>query len=85
MLGYVIALSTMAVGGRYVSLFFMAVGYAGELGCRSLSLTSPPGMCWCYSSIGFALTMVWVSNVRRPLIIPDDSTHCSSYTHFSIP
>ncbi|KAF8496048.1 MFS general substrate transporter [Gautieria morchelliformis] len=29
MIGYIISLSTMAVGGRYFSMFLMAVGYAG--------------------------------------------------------
>lgn len=28
--GYIIALSTKSVGGRYVALFLMASGYAGE-------------------------------------------------------
>lgn len=28
-LGYVISLSTMVVGGRYVSMFLMAAGYSG--------------------------------------------------------
>ena len=40
MLGYVISLSTMAVGGRYISMFLMAIGYAGEFDCNSLSLSS---------------------------------------------
>ncbi|KAI0321484.1 MFS general substrate transporter [Amylostereum chailletii] len=39
-LAYIIGLSTMSIGGRYVALFLMAVGYSG-----------------------FALTLVWVSNV----------------------
>jgi hypothetical protein len=30
MLGFVIALSTMSLAGRYVSLFLMACGYVGE-------------------------------------------------------
>ncbi|KAF5322407.1 hypothetical protein D9619_001308 [Psilocybe cf. subviscida] len=43
-LGFVIALSTMSLAGRYVSLFLMACGY-----------------------VGFAMTLVWVSNaVPRP-------------------
>jgi hypothetical protein len=29
-LGFVISLSTPSVGGRYVSMFLMAIGYAGE-------------------------------------------------------
>jgi len=43
-LGFVIALSTMSLAGRYISLFFMACGY-----------------------VGFAMTLVWVSNtIPRP-------------------
>ncbi|KAF8967940.1 MFS transporter [Flammula alnicola] len=43
-LGFIIAQSTMSVGGRYVSLFLMATG-----------------------QIGFAMTLVWVSNtIPRP-------------------
>lgn len=29
-LGYIIGVSTMSVGGRYVAMFLMASGYAGE-------------------------------------------------------
>ena len=30
MLGYIIGVSTMSVGGRYVAMFLMASGYAGQ-------------------------------------------------------
>jgi hypothetical protein len=30
MLGFIIALSTMSLAGRYVSLFLIACGYVGE-------------------------------------------------------
>lgn len=30
MVGYIIALSTMSVGGRYFAMFLMAGGYAGR-------------------------------------------------------
>lgn len=30
MLAYIIGVSTMSVGGRYVAMFLMASGYAGE-------------------------------------------------------
>ncbi|KAF8198098.1 MFS general substrate transporter [Pholiota molesta] len=43
-LGFIIALSTMSLAGRYISLFLMACGY-----------------------VGFAMTLVWVSNaIPRP-------------------
>jgi hypothetical protein len=29
-LGFIIALSTMSIAGRYVSMFLMACGYVGE-------------------------------------------------------
>lgn len=29
-LGFIIALSTMSIAGRYVSMFLMACGYAGQ-------------------------------------------------------
>lgn len=62
MVGYIIGLSTMSVGGRYVALFLMANGYAGRLFFSS----PPPPATYVYLP-GFALTLVWTSNaIPRP-------------------
>jgi hypothetical protein len=51
----------MSVAGRYVSLFLMACGYAGEQrGCKLKTQHID-------YDLGFAMTLVWVSNaVPRP-------------------
>lgn len=58
-IGFVIALCTMSIAARYLSLFLMAVGYAGML---NLTRKKPS-----FILIGFAMNLVWVSNtVPRP-------------------
>ncbi|OCB88656.1 MFS general substrate transporter [Sanghuangporus baumii] len=65
-IGYIIALSTFSVGGRYVALFLLASGHAGifmlfwrEENRDTLPVELIP--------LGFALTLVWVSNtISRP-------------------
>jgi len=62
-LGFIIALSTMSMAGRYVSLFFMASGYVGKaLIPQGHEFTEKVGF-----RKGFALTLVWLSNaIPRP-------------------
>ena len=63
-LGYIVAISTMSIAGRYVSMFFMASGFAGA--CTALC------RCYCFLSRcgiypGNALMLVWLANaVPRP-------------------
>ncbi|EKM53442.1 uncharacterized protein PHACADRAFT_211138 [Phanerochaete carnosa HHB-10118-sp] len=58
MIGYIIALSTMSVGGRYFAMFLMTGGYAGWL------LITPVTLLKGYIRFsGFALTLVWTANV----------------------
>jgi hypothetical protein len=63
MVGFVIALSTMSIAGRYISLFLMACGYVGK--CDLVIYT----ICHNHNAShpGFALNLVWVSNsIPRP-------------------
>lgn len=51
----------MTIGGRYVSLFLMACGYAGEYETSNLFTKQTSDIS------GFAMTLVWVSSaVPRP-------------------
>jgi hypothetical protein len=63
-IGYIIALSTFSIAGRYVSLFLMACGGVGQ-SCSLLSTV--PDTTDCHWKQGFAITLVWVSNaIPRP-------------------
>lgn len=66
--GYIIAVSTFSIGGRYVSMFLMACGYAGTFFAyelfRDLLINYFDKISF---PTGFALTLVWVSNaIPRP-------------------
>ena len=63
-LGYIVATSTMSITGRYVSMFFMASGFAGAstvlCGCHCISSS-------CVLYPGNALVLVWLANaLPRP-------------------
>ncbi|PPR01382.1 hypothetical protein CVT24_006220 [Panaeolus cyanescens] len=61
-LGFIIALSTFSIAGRYVALFLMACGYVGSY--FQAQLVSELSLI---KVLGFAMTLVWVSNaVPRP-------------------
>ncbi|KAI0090771.1 MFS general substrate transporter [Irpex rosettiformis] len=70
--GYIISLSTDAVGGRYVTLFLMASGYSSASHRFSRDLLPQLHVAYflykkTFYYQGFALTLVWVSNaVPRP-------------------
>jgi hypothetical protein len=57
MLGFIIGISTDSVGGRYVSMFLMAIGYAGGDHLEVSLIRHSLG------GLGFSMTLVWVSNV----------------------
>ena len=63
--GYVIAISTMSVPGRYVSMFLMAGGSAGTH--LALTQTEYSPLTDRNTSQGHALLLVWLANaVPRP-------------------
>lgn len=65
-LGFIISLCTKSVGGRYLSMFLMASGYAGRW-------HTPLLLFWTLSiCVGVPLTAVWMANVitRPPSYVP---------------
>lgn len=64
LVGYIIGISTFSVGGRYFAMFLMATSYSGIiLSSQIISGTHH----LLILIVGFALTLVWVSNaIPRP-------------------
>ena len=61
-MGYIVGVSTSSIPGRYLSMFLMASGSAGK-SCVS----DADGNITSIVLLGFALTLVWVSNaIPRP-------------------